>query len=291
LSKPNPIVAVSGATGRQGGAVVRQLLAGGSGVRALTRRPASNEANVLRDLGAEVVLCDLDDEGSVRAAIGGASGVFLTTTPYENGTVAEEHQAQVVIDAAVWAGVAQIVYSSVACADQLTGVPHFESKGRVESRLNRAGFESTTVLRPTLFMEMLLGKAFRRDLAEGQIKFIFEPATSIAMIAVQDIGAFAALAFAHPHELNGRVVDLCGERPSLESLAASMSAALGRSIRYVQVGASDLAPDVSPKIATQRWLEDVGWPSSPTELGDYEVQLTDTETWARLHRRELSLAP
>lgn len=280
-------IAVTGATGRQGGAVARVLLARRFKVRALTRNPSSASAKALEATGAEVVTCDLNDPRSVTAALRGVSGVFLTTTPYEKGVDAEEMHAKQAIEASAVVGVQQVVYSSVALADQPTGVPHFESKGRVERYLAEAGIPCITVLRPTFFMDMFLGDAFRRCIQQGRIELLLNPETRIAMIAVDDIAAFAAHACAHPSEMSGKVIELAGDRPSMTGLAASMSTGLECPLEYRQIGEVDLAADIRPKAGTQRWLEDVGWGVDPTNLTPYRIPLTDLATWARRHRDAL----
>ena len=281
------IVAVAGATGRQGGAAARALLADGRKVRALTRRPESPAAQALVALGAEAVECDLDDRESARRALQGASQLYLTTTPYESGVEEEERQAKLVIDGAREVGVRHVVYSSVASADQPTGVAHFESKGRIEHYLMESGIPTTTVLRPTFFMDMFLDDAFRRAIARGSIEFVIKPETQIAMIAVEDIASFAVHAFSHPEALDGHVIDLAGDYPSMTELASAMSAALHRDIEYQQVAEGDLAADVRPKVGTQRWLEDVGWQVDPKALADYGVPLTNVREWASRHRDTL----
>src|SRR5512140_1419014 len=123
---PKPItVAVAGATGKQGGAVARTLLHRGHAVRALTRRPEARAAADLRALGADIYQADLDDDEAVQRATAGADALFLMATPYEGGVEAEVRQARTAAKAAKEAGVKHLVYSSVASADQDTGVPHF----------------------------------------------------------------------------------------------------------------------------------------------------------------------
>jgi uncharacterized protein YbjT (DUF2867 family) len=104
-------VLVTGATGNQGGAVTRALLDAGHRVRALTRRTGSSAALALAGAGAEVVAGDFGDPASLRAACRGADGVFVMSAPFEAGTEAEVRQATAVLEAAVEAGVGQVVFS------------------------------------------------------------------------------------------------------------------------------------------------------------------------------------
>ena len=130
-------VLVTGATGKQGGAVARQLIGKGHHVRALTRDPSKPAAQALAGLGAELAVGNLDDRASLERAIDGVDAVFAVATPFEEGTQAETQQGINVADAAIAAGV-QLVYSSVANADRQTGIPHFDSKFAVEAAHPRA---------------------------------------------------------------------------------------------------------------------------------------------------------
>src|SRR5689334_5746660 len=135
---PKPItVAVAGDTGKQGGAIARLLLSRGHRVRALTRRPGSTPAAILRALGADLCEADLDDGAAVRQALRGADAFFLVATPFEEGVEAEVRQACQAAKAAQEVGVPHLVYASVASADRRTGIPHFESKREVEAYLGK----------------------------------------------------------------------------------------------------------------------------------------------------------
>src|SRR5258706_8628415 len=112
------LVLVTGATGKQGGAVVKALLARGHQVRALTRDPASPAANRLREQGAEIAVGDFTDQDSLVHAAGGADAVYAMNTPFGKGTEQETAQGITITDAAKAAGVAHFIYSSVASADR-----------------------------------------------------------------------------------------------------------------------------------------------------------------------------
>ncbi|HTJ36986.1 MAG TPA: NmrA family NAD(P)-binding protein, partial [Dactylosporangium sp.] len=116
-------IAVAGATGAQGGAAARELLAAGHPVRALTRDPAGPAAAALRDLGADVRRADFDDRASLDAALAGAGGLFAVTTPFGTDLAVEVRQGRALIDAASTAGVGHVVLTSAAHADRGTGVP------------------------------------------------------------------------------------------------------------------------------------------------------------------------
>ncbi|SUA45072.1 SDR family NAD(P)-dependent oxidoreductase [Nocardia africana] len=146
-------VLVTGATGGQGGAVARSLLARGYAVRALVRDPRKPRAATLTALGADVVVGDLDDPHSVRAAARGVSGIFSVqpADPTDPRPETEVRQGKNVADAAAAEGIDHLIYSSVA-ARRGSGVAHFETKADIEAYIDALGVPAT-VLRPVFFME------------------------------------------------------------------------------------------------------------------------------------------
>jgi uncharacterized protein YbjT (DUF2867 family) len=274
-------ILVTGATGRQGGAVAKLLLARGFAVTVLTRNPNGLAARGLAAQGALLARGDFDDPASVAQALAGAYGVFAMQTPYEAGAGREIAHGVQLADAARRAGAEQIVYSSVAAADLNTGVPHFESKGRIERHIASLKFRNATILRPTFFMEMLLSPGNLRALARGRIELGFKPETRIAMIAVDDIAAMAAAAFAEPEKYHGAAITLAGDEPDLSEVAAAFGAARGREVRYAQMRYEEIDPDTRPKSGTQRWLETVGWTVDlPALRGSYPFEARTIWHWA-----------
>lgn len=153
-TSPPQSIAVVGATGQQGGAVARELLAEGIRVKALVCSTESDAARALRDRGADLVVANLDDVDALRAAFSRVDGLFAMTTNWgENGPDGEVRHGRAIADAAAAANVPSVVYSSVGGAETHTGIPHFESKRRVEEymleRLN------VRFVRPTFFMDNL----------------------------------------------------------------------------------------------------------------------------------------
>lgn len=138
-SNNEKLIAVIGATGQQGGAVVRALQAGGQfKVRALSRTPDKH-----RDLADEVVTADLDRPETLRAAFEGAHGVFLVTNFWEEGTD-ELKQATAAVRAAKDAGVKHFIWSTLPDVEAISGgkihVPHFTGKAKIDRIVKEAGF-------------------------------------------------------------------------------------------------------------------------------------------------------
>src|SRR5258705_4578706 len=156
-------VVVTGATGNQGGAVVKSLLERGHAVRAVTRNADSAKARDLANAGVTLVRASLEDTAALTKALEGATSLFAMTTPFGAGTQAETQQGISAADRAKVAGV-HLVFTSVGSANRQTGVPHFESKYAVEEHIARIGVRAT-VLAPVYFMENLyFGK---EQLAKG----------------------------------------------------------------------------------------------------------------------------
>ncbi|MFF4652236.1 NmrA/HSCARG family protein [Streptomyces sp. NPDC001380] len=225
-------VAVLGATGGQGGAVVDALLEGGHAVRAVARDPGSLRARALRERGVEVVRGDLGEPSSLGGALEGVDAAFAVTTPFEFGPEAEVEQGLAVVRAAVRTGLPHLVFSSVASADRRTGVPHFESKRRIEEVLAQEG-PPWTVVAPTYFFENLLGDP--QALRSGWLEFPIPPDRPLQQVARRDLGALVAAVVADRDRHLGRRVEAASDAPTPARMAAVLERALGRPVEPVQV--------------------------------------------------------
>ncbi|MFB7569679.1 NmrA/HSCARG family protein [Streptomyces sp. NPDC056165] len=235
-------VLVLAATGGQGRAVADALLGRGARVRALVRDPARKAARELADRGVEVMAGSLSDRGSLAAAMSGVAGVFAFTTPFEAGVEAEVGQGRAILAAAGEAGVPHLVFSSVAGADQESGVPHFESKARIEAEL-AAGDVPHTILGPTYFFDNALGGAER--VLGGVLDLPLPPDRPLQQLARPDLGAFTAEVLLNPARYVGQRIELASDAPTPAQMAAALGAALGREVRHQQVPLTAVAnPDM-----------------------------------------------
>ncbi len=221
-------ILITGATGKQGGAVARALAGKGFKIRALTRKPESDAAKALAKTGAEIVQGDLDDVASLKKALQGVWGVFSVQNTWEAGVEKEEEQGKRLAKLAREAGVEHFVYSSVGSAHRKTGIPHFENKWRVEEAVRGLSFPSYVILRPVFFMENLTSPWF---LNGDKIYTALDPATSLQMIAVKDIGEYGARAFIDAGKLNGKEIDLAGDAVTMPKAAEILSKGLGQEDR------------------------------------------------------------
>lgn len=272
-------IVVSGATGRQGGAVARHLLERGFHVRALTRNPDQTAARALADRGAELVEGNLGDRLSLDRALAGAYGAYSVQNFYEAGYENEIRQGTMFAEAAQKAGVAHFVYSSVGGAERHTGIAHFESKWQVEEQI-RALDLPATILRPVFFMDNWA--QFKDTLLDGQLPQPLSPDTSLQQIAVDDIGAFAALAFSNPGEWIGLAVEIAGDELTMTKLAETLRRVLSREVKYVQVPWEAFEQQAGEEIAMMyRWFESDGYEADIKALREEYPQLTSLESFLR----------
>ena len=238
----DPPVLVLGATGGQGGAVVDALLDREVTVRALVRDPASASARRLQARGAEVVPGSLDDRDSLTSAMRGVSSVFALTTPFESGPDAEIGQGRAILAAGHAARVPHLVFSSVAGADQHSGVPHFDSKAIIEREL-AAGDVPYTILGPTYFFDNALGG--QRQIRDGVLALPLPADRPLQQLARPDLGRFAAEVLLAPKRFVGQRIELASDDPTPTQMVTALEAALGRTVRHEEVPLSSIeSPDM-----------------------------------------------
>jgi uncharacterized protein YbjT (DUF2867 family) len=275
----NRLILVTGATGRQGGAVLRKLRERGFPVRALTRDPSHEKARSLVGQGTEVVRGDLDDPASLTRAMDGVDGVFSVQN-WQDGPEAEIRQGNNLTDAARRSRISHLVYSSVGGADQKTGIPHFESKWQIEEHLRNSGVRFT-VLRPVFFMENWLD--MREAVDKGTLELPLKPETTLQMIAVDDIGAFATLAFEKPGRWHGETREIAGDELSMTGIAERLSRA-GSEVRYQEVPWDTWEQRNGHEMAVMwRWFEEHGYHVDTALVRQDYQQLTGFDRWLSLH--------
>ncbi|MFB7778366.1 NmrA/HSCARG family protein [Streptomyces bauhiniae] len=209
-------IAVLGATGGQGSAVVAALLEAGQQVRAVVRDPAGGRARALAASGVEVVPGEMTDADSLVTAFRGATAAYGLTTPFEDGLDAEVAQGEAIIEAARRVSLPHLVMASVASADRHTGIPHFETKARVEQALTRADLPATVVA-PTYFYDNALGAL--DEIAAGEIAMALPADTPLQQVSRLDLGRVVAAVVADPGTWVGRRIEVAGDDPTPEQMA------------------------------------------------------------------------
>jgi uncharacterized protein YbjT (DUF2867 family) len=265
------VIAVVGATGAQGGGLVRAILAdpsGGFAARAITRNTRSDKAQALAGLGAEVVGADLDDAESLAAVFAGAHGAFCVTNFWEHFSPEKElAQAGALARAVREAGVSHVLWSTLEDTRRfvpldddrmptLMGrykVPHFDAKGEANAFFAASGVP-TTYFHTSFYWDNLIhfGMEPKRG-ADGKLAFVLPMADrKLPGIAAEDIGKCAYGVFQRGGELAGMTIGVAGDHLTGGEMAAALSRALGEEVVYAYVppevyrtfgfpGADDLA--------------------------------------------------
>lgn len=281
MNKGKDLILVTGATGKQGGAVARQLLSRGHRVRIMTRKPQGEAAQALSKLGAEAAQGDLDDSKSLEVALTGVWGVFAVQNTWEAGVAREEEQGKRIAEIARKKGVRHFVYSSVGSAHRNTGIPHFDNKWRVEETVRKLGFPSYTILRPVFFMDNFSTPWFKPGLQQGKLMIGIKPSTALQMIAVDDIGKFGVRAFEQHEEMNRREVDLAGDQHTMPQAAAILSKVIGKKIEFVEVPKEEVRKMSADYAMMLDWFDRVGYNVDIPRLAkDHGIRLTTLAEWA-----------
>jgi uncharacterized protein YbjT (DUF2867 family) len=271
-------ILVTGATGQQGSALSRLLLQRKHKVYALTRNTQSSAAQDLRDKGANIVKGDLDDSGSLERAVKDVQSIFLMGTPFEDGTEGETRRGKVMADIAKDNKVEHLVYSSVASADKNTGIPHFESKYKVEQHIKDLGIPYT-IIGPTFFMENWLGPG----LEQGQLALPLSPSSILQQSALENIAEFSALVLESRKPFLGKRIDIASDEVTGEQAAETLSNVLGYKIKYVAVPLEQVYRANDDMARMYDWYEKVGTRIDITGLHqEYpEVNWLTFKDWAR----------
>jgi uncharacterized protein YbjT (DUF2867 family) len=277
------LILVTGATGTQGGAVLKYLRQAGVPVRAMTRDPNSPKALKLITPGTEVTAGDFEDSASSERALDGVYGVF-SVQDFAGGVQQEISNGKALADAANRQGVRHFVYTSVASAEKHTGIPHFESKFQIEEHIRATGL-ACTILRPVFFMENWLG--MKETVNGGTLAQPLNPDTRLQMIAVDDIGAAAARVFEHPGAWQGKALDLASDERSMQELANDFGRMTGKKVNYVQVPWSDFESRFGHEYTVMyKWFQDVGYTVDIAGLREQQVQLTSFDRWLSANWRQ-----
>jgi uncharacterized protein YbjT (DUF2867 family) len=279
MSNADKVILVAGATGQQGGATAKQLLAKGWGVRALTRDPKSPAAQALAAAGAEVVQADLDDATTLAKALQNVYGVFSVQNFWGIGYEGEVRQGVALAEAAKTAGVQHFVYSSVGGAERHSNIPHFESKGRIEQHLASSSLP-VTVIRPVFFMENF--ESFMRPQGDPlTISLALQADKPLQLIAVQDIGAIAALAFEQPEKFVGQSLEIAGDELTLPQIAEVYTRQLNQPVQAVSLPLEQVR-SFDPEMAIMfEWFNTSGYQADIKAIRALYPPLLNFESWLK----------
>ena len=248
------IITVFGATGAQGGGLVRSILEDRDGpfaVRAVTRDAGSSAARALASAGAEVVAADLDDAAAVARALEGAYGAYCVTFFWAHFSPERElAEARTLAQAARAAGLEHAIWSTLEDTRRwmslddprmptLMGkykVPHFDAKGEADQFFRGAGVPTTFLLTSFYWDNLIHFGSGPKPAADGRLEFVLPMGTAkLPGIAAEDIGRCAHGIFRRGKELVGQTVGIAGEHLTGAEMAAALTRALGREVRHADV--------------------------------------------------------
>lgn len=310
------IIAVVGATGLQGGGLVRAMLADKSGrfaIRALTRDVNSTKAKELASLGAEVVAANLDDVATLKKAFAGAGGAFCLTDFWEHFSPERESaQARAMAEAAKEAGVAHAIWSTfedtrcwVPLSDTrmptLMGkykVPHFDAKGEADQFFRDLGVPTTFLLTSFYWDNFILFGMGPKKGPDGKLAITFPmDEKKLPGIAVEDIGKCAFGIFKKGKEYIGRTIGIAGEHLTGTEMAMKFSKALGQEVRYHAVTPEAYrslgfpgADDLGNMFQFKRDFQDVFCGArDPQVARSLNPELQTFETWLARNKNRIPL--
>jgi uncharacterized protein YbjT (DUF2867 family) len=253
----DPIL-VLGATGTQGGAIARELLAARHMVQVLVRDPTTDRARALSAAGASLVAGDLGDQASLVRAFAGVAAAYAITTPFEHGADEELQQGKNIIAAAREAGLPWLILASVAASDRAP-VPHFRSKARIEQQL----MDTTipwTVVAPSYFYENALGS--RAAIREGRLPIALPADKPLHQVALANLGALVVAILERREEHLGERVEVAADAPTPEAMAAAIG------VRYEQVPLAELRDRSADLAAMYEFLAGEGYGIDTAALRD-----------------------
>jgi uncharacterized protein YbjT (DUF2867 family) len=306
MNGPTRVMLVTGATGAQGGATARALLARGHSVRFFTRDIKSRRARDLIGLGADAIPGDFEDRRALQAAMRGVKGVFSVQVPDIDGTDSERRHGFALIEAAVASNVAQFVHTSVSCAGKHESFPrwregywsrkYWTDKWEIEQAVRGAGFESWTVLEPAFMMDNFAQPKARYmfpQLAAGEIATVLHAGTRMQLISADDVGSFACAAFEAPTTYHGRTIELAAESLTMPEVAQTLTRVTAKRVVAVELTPEQaIASGLSPGwVRSQEWSNAIGYCADIASLQQYGIELTSFERWAGKHRDNIEITP
>jgi uncharacterized protein YbjT (DUF2867 family) len=269
LSTTHKRILVIGATGHQGGAVVKALQHTEFTIKAFVRPHAPKtsqqtsqqttqreKVEQLAQQGVQIAEGDLDNGPSLVQAMADVDGVFCVTTFQERGVQAEEEQGKRVVDAAKHAGIQHLIYASVGGADRKSGVPHFESKWHVEQYIRALGVPAT-ILRPTTFMTNLQEMSAPIRFIALSMSRVSMAEKPLQMIAVQDIGKWVAHVLEHRDTYLSKAIEIAGDAVTFSQMLAAYQRVYGRTPRNMWLPSALFSRGDAGKLFT--WLRTYGY--------------------------------
>lgn len=274
-------ILIIGATGQQGGSVVRALEGRGHELVAFVRDAQSEKAQALSTRGIELVQGTLDDQASIEAAFGGVDAAFAMTTFFATSTDVEAEQGIRIANAAATTKLPFLLYSSVGSADEGTGVGHFESKFKVEQQIRALGTPAA-VIAPTFFMENYAFPWNLADYAKGKVREALPVDKPLQMVSSMDIGKAAAAVLERHDDFVGERIELVGSELTGPQIAEVLGDAIGHELTFEVQAFDELDVMGEDMRLMMEFLASTGYGADAVRLARDlpEVHFTTFEEWA-----------
>jgi uncharacterized protein YbjT (DUF2867 family) len=275
------IILVTGATGRQGSAVIRHLLKHDFKVRAITRAPEKPSSQSLKSKGVEVFKGDMEDIPSLHQAMKGVYEVFSIQNYWEKGIGydGEIRQARNLAQVASYENVSHFVQSSLAGCDNAKGVEHFESKWEIE-KITDSLHLPRTFIRVVFFMENFIDN---RKLLFPGLAGALESDTRLHMISVDDIGWFVAESFANPAVYLGKAVDIAGDSLTVAEIKQVYKNVTGKNPSSFKLPFWIMKVLSSENAKQLQWNNEVGWRFDIQKVRQIHPEIISFEKFLRAH--------
>jgi uncharacterized protein YbjT (DUF2867 family) len=280
-----PLILVTGATGKQGGAVSRHLLQAGFRVRALTRKPESIASKRLLGQGAELVAGDLDDYSSLQNAVRDVYGVFSVQNYWEKGVgySGEIRQGQQMAEAAKQAGVSHYVQSSMAKGENFDGIEHFKSKLAVETYVAQMGLPAT-IIGTVYFMDNVLDPKMGGVMTFPTLAGSLRADIPFHLLAVDDLGGMVAAVFKDRYRFIGQRVDVASDCLTIAQMKAIYRQTSGKYPKSWRIPAW-LLRLLNQEFALQlQWHNKIGWRFGLDNVKSIYPHLTSFQHFLRMHQ-------
>lgn len=282
MNHTNQVILVTGATGNQGGVVLKGLFEQNKfTVRAMVRDKTSDKAKALEAVGAELVEGDFDNAASVEKALQNVHGVF-SMQDFRGGADKEIAQGNALAEAARKMGVIHFVYSSVGSAERNTGIPHFESKYKIEGHIREIGLPYT-ILRPVFFMYNYNG--MRQMIENGTLYMPLSPGKKLQQLSENDYGNMVADVFGDRDKFLGKEIEVASVDITMNEVAESFSNILDKKVSYQQIPFEAFQKQVGEEVATMfHWFEDIGYNADIKSLQKTFFKLSSLEDYLNEHQ-------
>lgn len=231
----NKVILVTGGTGKQGGAVARNLAKQGFRVKALTRNTESSNARRLEEMNICLIKGDLNDVTTYREHLKDVDGIFSVQT-YVNGIAKELHQGIALASIAKEYGVRHFLYSSILGFECCKGVPHIENKFKIEEHIKKAGLPFT-IVRPASLYENFMIPQVKNGILKGKLVQPVKESTLLQYISTEDIGKAATKIFLNPEDYLGKTIPLAVEQYTSGEVAGLFSSVLNRKMKFEKLPA------------------------------------------------------